>query len=497
MSKITIILTSYNHESFLKQSIDSILNQTYTDFELYIIDDCSSDRSWDIILEYSKKDRRIIAIRHEENLGGPRFIDFYNDFTGEYIAIAHSDDTWDKEKLEKQVRVLDTNPSVGACFTWVNIIDDDGLPLSLKEHPYLKIFEQKNRNRFEWLNHFFYHGNCLCHPSVLIRKQAYAKYDIFPKGLHGNPDFYQWIRLCKHTEIMILQEQLTSFRVHANETNSSGVNPNSIKRIYTEEFFVLEEYKELLKTHEITRVFPQAIEYEIDGELFEEFALAKIFLDGSRSAHRLIGLTMLYGLFQNKQAEQTMREKYQYTRDSFNKDKMKYDIFNILTKDSFINVSIFATGSDTISLVNSLQIFIDPNEHFRFEVVIEGEMPFDSLRVDLDEGNYRRFKITDVRFNQEKVECVPVNGIKHDEWDEFYTLDPQYMLSISSSGMLVMEGKTQKISNEAVESHFREVYIELNKAKDELNSTRIQLNMMNSSKYWKIYKKVKKCIRGK
>ena len=68
MPIVTVLLTSYNHGDYIRGSIESILNQTFKDFELYIIDDCSSDNSWDIIQEY--KDDRIIAIRHEKNEGG-------------------------------------------------------------------------------------------------------------------------------------------------------------------------------------------------------------------------------------------------------------------------------------------------------------------------------------------------------------------------------------------------------------------------------------------
>ena len=75
MPKVTVLLTSYNHEEFIADSIESILNQTYTDFELYIVDDCSMDNSWEVIQKYN--DPRIIAIHHEKNMFGCSNREFY------------------------------------------------------------------------------------------------------------------------------------------------------------------------------------------------------------------------------------------------------------------------------------------------------------------------------------------------------------------------------------------------------------------------------------
>lgn len=100
MPIVTVLLTSYNHGDYIRGSIESILNQTFKDFELYIIDDCSSDNSWDIIQEY--KDDRIIAIRHEKNEGGCTTRALYSGFKGKYFAMAHCDDMWELDKLESK-----------------------------------------------------------------------------------------------------------------------------------------------------------------------------------------------------------------------------------------------------------------------------------------------------------------------------------------------------------------------------------------------------------
>ena len=156
MAKVTILLTSFNHEKFLKRSIDSILNQTFSDFELYIIDDCSTDQSWNVIKSY--QDSRITAIRHSVNRGRSDWPEFQSQFTGEYFAVAHCDDMWKPEKLKKQVAYLDNNLDCAACFTEIEVINEDDSPLDDEKSYFASAFHQTNHTRYEWLNSFFYRG---------------------------------------------------------------------------------------------------------------------------------------------------------------------------------------------------------------------------------------------------------------------------------------------------------------------------------------------------
>ena len=129
MPKVTVILTSFNHEKYIREAIDSVLNQTFTDFELIILDDGSSDNSWHLINQYS--DSRIKACCSLVNVGGVVGVNkaISEQATGKYIAIHHSDDIWELDKLEKQVVYLEAHSEIGAVFTWVQIIDEHGVKL--------------------------------------------------------------------------------------------------------------------------------------------------------------------------------------------------------------------------------------------------------------------------------------------------------------------------------------------------------------------------------
>ncbi len=104
ISSISIILSTYNGSRYIRESIESVLSQSYKNFEFIIINDCSSDRTEEIILQYQKKDKRIIYIKNETNLKLTESLNkWIRASKWEYIARIDDDDIWLKNKLEKQV----------------------------------------------------------------------------------------------------------------------------------------------------------------------------------------------------------------------------------------------------------------------------------------------------------------------------------------------------------------------------------------------------------
>ncbi|MBK7953301.1 MAG: glycosyltransferase family 2 protein [Candidatus Accumulibacter sp.] len=149
MPKVSVILTSFNHAQFIGESIESVLNQSFGDFELIIWDDASADGSWEMI--HTFPDRRIRSFRNSRNEGPVFGVNkaISEVATGQYIAIHHSDDVWEPDKLQQQVPVLDAHPEIGAVFTWVKIIDENGCENSDGW------FNQEFRSRSKWLNSLF------------------------------------------------------------------------------------------------------------------------------------------------------------------------------------------------------------------------------------------------------------------------------------------------------------------------------------------------------
>ena len=107
MAEVSIITPAYNAENFLPETIDSVLNQTFRDWELIVVDDCSTDRTFEIASAYAEKDPRVRVVRNEVNAGVAATRNHGLDVaTGDYIAFVDSDDLWLPEKLEKQLRFM-------------------------------------------------------------------------------------------------------------------------------------------------------------------------------------------------------------------------------------------------------------------------------------------------------------------------------------------------------------------------------------------------------
>ena len=121
---LTVVVTGFNQESSIRGAIESVLNQTFADFELIIVDDCSTDNSKQVIQSYT--DPRIKAFFLCPNQGmGVAFNYSVKQASGEYLARIDSDDFWALDKLEKQLAYMETHKETGACFSWVKVIDEN------------------------------------------------------------------------------------------------------------------------------------------------------------------------------------------------------------------------------------------------------------------------------------------------------------------------------------------------------------------------------------
>ena len=329
--KVTVILTSYNHEKNLREAIDSVLNQTFTNFELIIWDDASTNSSWEIIQSYTNS--RIKPFRNDKNRRANYGINkslSEGIAIGKYIAIHHSDDVWEYDKLKKQVTFLDTHPQVGAVFTRAHIIDDDGQPLHDETHFYATIFDQPNRTRYEWLNYFFYHGNALCHPSVLIRKECYENVGLYRYGMAQITDFDMWIRLCLKYEIHVLPDKLVRFRVHKHEANTSGDYPSARIRWQFEYLQILNAYKEIQSFQALEKIFPEAKVYEREKGKDLGYVLGMLALaNKSHPSVQLFGLILLFNALNDPNRAKKIEALYDFTQQDFFVLTAQYDVFSV------------------------------------------------------------------------------------------------------------------------------------------------------------------------
>ncbi len=266
MPKVSVCMAAYNHERYVGRAIQSVLDQTYQDWELIISDDASTDHTPEIISDFS--DPRIKFFRFKQNQGiGATTFNCIRESQGEYIAILNSDDMFLHSKLEKQVRILDNQPNVAAVFTHTWFIDSQGKDYNKLNIGFYtnkrNIFNKSNRSRFEWLNYFFYHHNTLCDPSVMTRREVFTT--IAPvEDITG--DFGRWVRTCLQHEIFIIPEILLNFRIHAKNTSGNWLEPPS--KISWPLLLILRNYLEITAPDDLRLIFPGFFDgMELDTDL--------------------------------------------------------------------------------------------------------------------------------------------------------------------------------------------------------------------------------------
>lgn len=263
---ISVIVPSYNHARFIEQTIDGIICQTLTPKRIIVVDDGSTDGSAellrslqnDLAASLANLDIELILECLPVNLGGAAsfrraFESIHPDTT--LIALCNSDDVWMPEKLEIQTRFLQKNPQYIAVFTNVEWIDETGRKILPDESPIFDAFKQSNRARSAWLKHLVENGNCLCHPSMLARRQMYASCGFYDLRLRQIPDYDMWLRVIQHFDIYILPDRLTQFRRLAHKRNTSSDLPSNAVRTINETEIVFSNLFNRLDTDNFVEAF--------------------------------------------------------------------------------------------------------------------------------------------------------------------------------------------------------------------------------------------------
>lgn len=211
--KVTILIPVYNGERYIAESIKSILDQTYKDFELLIINDGSTDKTNDIIKSF--KDIRIRLIENPKNLG---LILTRNkglkESTGEYIAFLDSDDIAYPSRIEKQITFLEKNQDFGMVGSWVKIIDEKSKETDIK----WKYFLSPNKIPFELL-----FNNYFTQSSVIIRKKILQN-ETYREGFAPAEDYDLWVRIAEKTKVWNLPKYLTKYRIHDKNISKTSSN---------------------------------------------------------------------------------------------------------------------------------------------------------------------------------------------------------------------------------------------------------------------------------
>lgn len=249
----------YNGEKYIRDAIESILKQTFTDFEFLIINDGSTDRSIDIIQSYN--DSRIRVVNNERNLGLIATLNKGFDLAqGEYIARMDCDDISLPERLEDQVKFMERHLEIGVCGTKVKTI--------CKKVPFVLNYPTNSN----LIKSRFLFGPGIAHPSVIFRKSLIEKYSLRydPRFVRAE-DYEFWIRCSKHFPLSNIDKILLLYRLH----------PEQVGKMYKD---IQQKTSNKIRFMQIERlgINPSEEEYELHQDISTyKFQSSKDFLNKS------------------------------------------------------------------------------------------------------------------------------------------------------------------------------------------------------------------------
>lgn len=202
---ISVIMSAYNAQAHLSAAIESILQQSYKNFEFIIVDDGSKDESLKIIKHYASSDSRIVWITRENRGLISSLNETLSIARGKYIARMDADDISEPDRLETQLKFLVDNPSCSVVGSRAIAIDDTGRQTGYLRPPASNYFIQS----------MFFFGNCIIHPSVMINREIIGTELYYSKDALHAEDYELWLRLSKkkQAKFHILKSPLLRYRI--------------------------------------------------------------------------------------------------------------------------------------------------------------------------------------------------------------------------------------------------------------------------------------------
>lgn len=317
--KVAVYMSCYNHEAYVAEAVDSILNQTYKNLELYVVNDGSTDRTGYILEQY--QDERMKYFDFEENtkfVGAANFLqDVIEVSDADYVASMASDDKWELDKLEKQIAFMQEHPEYPACFTW------DKLIFSADRTEYkdnLDYSHHPNRNRYDWISFFLNNGNVINANSMLMKKDVFYEIGKVNEYYLQVGDYRAWIRLAERYPFYIMPEELTFYRRH--DTNLSNTSISAVARGCVETYRIFRETYIPMEKDTFRRSFyADTVYFECDTE--EELWAEKFFVllscqaSGYRSVAYQTAIDMYFDHCENKKFISVLEDKYYFFAKDF------------------------------------------------------------------------------------------------------------------------------------------------------------------------------------
>lgn len=237
----SIIIPSFNNGTYIAESIDSVLQQTYGNFEIIVIDDGSTDDSGGIIEQYAERYPGVVRFFRQQNRGpGAARNTGLRNARGIYIAFNDADDLWLPQKLEKQVAVLDRDSNIGAVYCDNYYVDEQRRIL-----PERKSKQRLPRGR---ITMDLFYRYCIYTSSILVRRSVIEKTGFFREDIFVGEDYHYFLRLSYNCEIDLVDEKLVEKRVLSESLSNQDEMLNAANDLIIFRDF-LKEHPEFYALH--------------------------------------------------------------------------------------------------------------------------------------------------------------------------------------------------------------------------------------------------------
>lgn len=222
MPKVSVLIPSYNYARYLRIAVNSVLSQSYSDLEVIVTDDCSTDESRQILEECRRADSRVVCVLHDVNRGlaGARNSGLAAS-SGEFIALCDADDVWLPNKLKTQLECFEREPNIGLVHSDSFIINGNGNPTGQR---FSAMFHGKSQKTAGSLFEVMCLRNFLCVPTVIMRREALENVGGFPFGLRSLEDWVCWTKIARTCPFGYVDYPLAQYRIHGSSLSNNQQN---------------------------------------------------------------------------------------------------------------------------------------------------------------------------------------------------------------------------------------------------------------------------------
>ncbi len=307
MPKCSILLGYYNDKDFLNQSIDSVLNQTFTDFELILINHATQDNCRDIAHSY--KDERIRHIDMSHNicgLGSEVFLKFLDEATGEYVKFFSADDIMLPNCLEILVETLERDKSIDIVAANMSDIDEHGKTIVVIDD-YLKL--TRGKDRFKLLLGLLNFITPFCYPTVLVRRNIIDKKYIDRTGL-VTFDVGLWTNFLLRHDCTILEDKLINYRSHKNQITGRYQTTKILMQTIFEYRRIFNIIYENIDIFAFNKIFNANLKKE--NEKYLKFLFCRECLKDKHQSISFAALDKIIELFEDDKTRQEIYEKFNF-----------------------------------------------------------------------------------------------------------------------------------------------------------------------------------------